>query len=273
MRRASSPSFSSNACTVPDRGTVGSAEPRRPRRRSAPGAVARRAGCSVVTSAAGRRHVIRRWGRRRAVSCAASAGRPAVAPSMAGEAHGRLGNRLEHRQRDAAAARSAVAVATSTHPVEGDLDVVERPPSTGRDQRIHSAQGTRRLRHPVVGRLCIVRCLECLAALVESGELFATEAELSLAVRRAAREAWRPTHLPCIPTGSGRECGRGWNGGDPYTTPVAMGKDHVVLARARRCRRAQIRHYVGRPAPTERSDSGREPPTRLPTTGSGAGGE
>src|SRR6476619_3697070 len=73
-----------------------------------------------------------------------------------------------------------MAVATCTHPVEGDLDVVERPPSTGRDQRVHFAQGTRRIRQPVVGRLRIVCCLEPLAALVESGELFATEAELSL---------------------------------------------------------------------------------------------
>ena len=44
-----------------------------------------------------------------------------------------------------------MAVATCTHPIEGELDVVEGPPSTLRDQRIHFAPGKRCLRDPVVG--------------------------------------------------------------------------------------------------------------------------
>lgn len=66
----------------------------------------------------------------------------AVLP-VAGQAHRGLRNRLEHDKRNGRAACTAVAVSPAAHTGQGQFDVVERPSSTGSDDRVHFSQSRR----------------------------------------------------------------------------------------------------------------------------------
>jgi hypothetical protein len=69
--------------------------------------------------------------------------------SLAGQAQRGLGDRLEHDEGYAQAARAAVAVAAGVHPGHRKLDVVERSPSACSDESIDLTQRRSRFLVPV----------------------------------------------------------------------------------------------------------------------------
>jgi hypothetical protein len=93
-----------------------------------------------------------RWANRRPARLEARLVAGPFVAVPARQAQGRLGNRLEQGQRDGVAAGATVAVAAGVHPDEGQLDVGEGPPRTGRQQLIDLAESEYRLPSSGVGR-------------------------------------------------------------------------------------------------------------------------